>query len=91
MRHSVLDVDSFDAIVAAKLTHSVIWVRGWKMDGMRADENVGQKKCSYYLRCKIAEFDGTLSDPRPGQNSQTKWLPASMTASGLQMYLERCF
>lgn len=43
------------------------------------------------LRCKIAEFDGTFNGPRPGQNSHTKWLPASMTASGLQIYFERCF
>lgn len=39
----------------------------------------------------MAEFEGTFNEPRPGQNSQTKWFPASITASGLQMYFERCF
>lgn len=44
-----------------------------------------------HSRWRIAELAGTLSDPLPGQNSQTKWFPASITASGLQMYLDRCF
>lgn len=75
----------FDAVVSSELTDTVIC---WKFEISQVETANTKTSC---LRCRMAEFDGTDSEPRPGQNSQTKWFPASMTASGLQIYFERCF